>query len=267
MLQIILGAYMKTLVFDLDGTCYRGSELIPGAKKLVDEAIEKQIPFLFLTNNSMRTPEENVVYMEKMGYRNLKPEQFYNSAMAAAEFVAAKEGSKKAWYIGENGMKQALEDNGFEITEEKPDYVFVGLDKKADYRKYSKALDLLLNGAKLIGTNKDRILAKPGGFEVGNGSVVAMFEYALNQKSPDISKPSPVMMDLFCRHFDLKKEDLILIGDNLETDIALGQNSGIQTLMVESGVHHRDDIDRLKIYPDQVVSDLSEVSAEQLTAI
>lgn len=256
----------RTLVFDLDGTLYRGTQPIISGVRLVNEAIKQNIPVLFLTNNSMRTPEENVLHMEKMGYRNLKPEQFYNSAMAAAEYTAALGQGKKAWYIGQNGMKQALEDNGFEISEDHPDFVFVGLDKSADYAKYSKALDYLLNGARLIGTNKDRILAKPGGFEIGNGSVVALFEYAINQKSPDISKPSPVMMDLFCRHFNLDRDEILLIGDNLETDIALGVNAGVRTMMVESGVHTREDIDRLKIYPDQVISDLSEVTAGQLSA-
>ncbi|WP_273235365.1 HAD family hydrolase [Ileibacterium valens] len=153
---------MKTLVFDLDGTLYRGTEPIESGVRLVNEAMKKKIPVLFLTNNSMRTPEENVAHMEKMGYHNLLPEQFYNSAMAAAEYVAAHEEGTKAFYIGQNGMKQALLDNGFTITDEKPDFVFVGLDKNADYAAYSKALDMLLNGAKLIGTNKDRILAKPG---------------------------------------------------------------------------------------------------------
>ena len=81
-------------------------------------------------------------------------------------------------------MKDALNQEGFIIDDENPDFVFIGLDKDATYASYSKALSLILNGAKIIGTNNDRILAKPGGFEVGNGSVVDMFEYAANQKIP-----------------------------------------------------------------------------------
>lgn len=255
----------KALVFDLDGTMYRGTEVIEGARSFVEKCQEKGVPFYFLTNNSMRTPQENVLHMEKMGYRHLKPEQFYNSAMASAEYVAGRSDRRKAWMVGQEGMRQALIENGFEITDENPDFVFIGLDKNADYRTYSKALSMLLNGAALVGTNKDRILAKPGGFEVGNGSVVALFEYASNQKSPDISKPAAVMADLFCRHFGLEKEDVILIGDNLETDIALGANAGIRTLMVESGVHRKEDIERLGITPDWVIRDLSEIEPEQLT--
>ena len=77
-----------------------------------------------------------------------------------------------------------MTEEGFRITDQDPDFVFVGLNKEATYAEYSKALTFLLQGAKLIGTNQDRILAKPDGFEIGNGSVVAMFEYASNQKSP-----------------------------------------------------------------------------------
>lgn len=256
----------KTLVFDLDGTLYRGKEPIREGIEFVEKCQEQGIPFLFLTNNSMRTPQENVLHMEKMGYKNLRPEQFYNSAMAAAQYAAEQFDERKAWFIGQNGMKEALEQNGFEITDQKPDFVFVGLDKTAGYTDYSKALAFLLDGARLIGTNKDRILNKPGGFEVGNGSVVALFEYATDRKSPDIAKPSPVMAELFCRHFHLNPEEIVLIGDNLETDIALGANSGIQTLFVESGVHHEPDIERLGIRPDLHAQSLADADPVQLSA-
>lgn len=250
---------MKTIIFDLDGTIYRGKEIIPGARVFLEACQKEGIPYYFLTNNSMRTPLQNAQHMLEMGYTGIRPEQFFNSAMASAMYAREHFEGKKAWYIGEAGMKQALEENGFVITEDHPDFVFVGLDKNADYRKYSRALSFLLNGARLIGTNKDRILAKPGGFEVGNGSVVALFEYATGQKSPDIAKPSGVMLDLCLKYFNLRREDVILVGDNLETDIALGYYNHVETLFVTSGVHTEQDIDRLKIIPDHRTEDLSEL--------
>lgn len=250
---------MRSIVFDLDGTLYRGTEIIPGARVFVEACQKEGIPIYFLTNNSMRTPEQNARHMLSMGYTDIRPEQFFNSAMASAMYVRENFEGNRAWYIGEAGMQQALEQNGFVITEDHPDFVFVGLDKKADYASYSRALSMLLGGARLIGTNKDRILAKPGGFEVGNGSVVALFEYATGQKSPDIAKPSGVMLDLFLKYFNLKREDVILVGDNLETDIALGFHNNVETLFVTSGVHTVQDIDRLKIIPDHRTEDLSEL--------
>ncbi len=248
---------MKSIVFDLDGTMYRGTEIIPGARTFLEACQKEQIPVYFLTNNSMRTPQENTEHMLKMGYTGIRPEQFFNSAMASVMYAREHYEGNKAWYIGAGGMKEALETAGFEITEDHPDFVFIGLDKKADYAKYSRALSMLLNGARLIGTNKDRILAKPGGFEVGNGSVVALFEYATGTPSPDIAKPSGVMLDLFLKHFDLDRDDVILVGDNLETDIALGYFNQVETVFVTTGVHSGQDIERLQIVPDHITEDLS----------
>ena len=207
----------------------------------------------------MRTPQENVKHMEEMGYTNIKPEMFYNSAMAASQYVKKHYEGNKAYYIGKQGMKDALNQEGFIIDDENPDFVFIGLDKDATYASYSKALSLILNGAKIIGTTNDRILAKPGGFEVGNGSVVDMFEYAANQKSPRIGKPNRAILDLCLEYFGLKEDEIVLIGDNLETDIKLGYEQNIETVLVQTGVHNKEDIERLKIYPTHVVNTLMDL--------
>lgn len=250
---------MKTLIFDLDGTMYRGNEIIESAHQFLDYCILNKIPFLFMTNNSMRTTEENVQHMLKMGYTNISPDMFYNSAMAACQYVKHNYSQKKAFYIGKEGMRQALIHEGFVITDKDPDFVFVGLDKEGTYETYSKALSFLLNGAKLIGTNSDRILAKPNGFEVGNGSVVHMFEYATQQESPKIAKPYRPILDLCLDYFHLKENEVILIGDNLETDIKLGFENNIDTIFVQTGVHKKEDIDFLKIYPTYTVEILMDV--------
>ena len=153
----------------------------------------------------------------------------------------------------------ALENEGFILDDKHPDFVFIGLDKDATYQSYSKALSLALNGAKIIGTNNDRILAKPGGFEVGNGSVVDMFEYATCQKSPRIGKPNRPILDLCLNHFHLTKDEIVLLGDNLETDIKLGYEQNIETVLVQTGVHKKEDIERLQIYPTHVVDTLMDL--------
>ncbi len=249
---------MKTLIFDLDGTMYRGTQIIETAKQFLDVCIQKNIPFIFLTNNSMRTQEENVAHMEQMGYQNIKPSLFYNSAMASVQYVLDMDGPSTAFYIGKAGMRQALLDGGFTITQDHPKYVFVGLNKDLSYKEYSQALTYVLDGATLIGTNKDRILAKPGGFEMGNGSIVAMFEYATQQTSPDIAKPHPRMLKYCLQHFRLQKDEVILVGDNLETDILLGSRCGVETIFVQTGVHQKEDVDRLQIYPTHIVQNLME---------
>lgn len=250
---------MKTYLIDLDGTMYRGTEIIPGAKEFIDALIARNESFVFLTNNAKRTKRQNVEHMEKMGFTGIREEHFFTSSMAAAKYTAAKYAGRNAYYIGQDGLREALLENGFRITEDNVDFVFVGLDIEGTYEKYSKALDFLLKGAELIGTNNDRLLAKSGGFNVGNGSIVAMFEYAIGKESPKIGKPHAPILEEALKYFDLKKEDCILLGDNLETDILLGVENGVETTFVTSGVHTRSDIERLHIHPDHIIDDLREL--------
>lgn len=247
---------MKTLVFDLDGTMYRGTAVIESAKIFLEACMEHQVPFLFLTNNSMRTRQQNVDHMYAMGYTNLTSSMFYNSAMAACQYAKENYQAKSAYYIGQDGLNEAMQENGIIFNDVNPEVVFVGLDKKADYMQYSKALGFLLQGARLIGTNKDHILASPTGFEIGNGSIVKMFEFASKQESPAIGKPSAWILEACLKHFGLKKEEIVMIGDNLDTDILCGVKNGVKTIFVETGVHTREDIDSHGVYPDIVVHSL-----------
>lgn len=241
---------------------YRGTQIIPEARAFINALHAHQIPYVFLTNNAMRTPEENAAYMRDMGFEHIEPYMFYNSAMAAAAYACRLNLGRRAFMIGRQGLQQALEQAGFTLSEENPDFVFVGLDKEQDYTSYSKAVGLLLNGARLIGTNMDRVLVKPQGLELGNGSIVAMFEYCSGQTSPRIGKPSPVILDLCLEHYGLQKKDVVLVGDNLETDIALGYNSGVETIFVQTGVHTEKDLEHFHLHPDWVIASLDQLALE-----
>ncbi len=245
-------------MIDLDGTMYEGTKIIPGAKEFIDYLINNNIGFIFLTNNASRTPEQAARHMLKMGFKNIKPEMFYTSAMAAADTIARLYPHKnKAAYIGEEGMKNALLDSGFTIDPDYPDFLFVGLDRNATYRDYSYALRALKNGAKLVGTNNDRILLSQDGYNIGNGSIVAMFEYASNQEAVKIGKPHPAIIEGALRYTRVNKENIIIVGDNLETDIILGKNSGIDTVLVTTGVNNMEDCYTLNIHPTYIVDNLS----------
>ncbi len=256
------GDSMKTLFLDLDGTMYRGTKIMEGGKEFMDALHERNVPYLFLTNNSKRTRAQNRQHMLDMGYTDIFEEDFFTSAMAAAIYARKHYEKRRAFYIGEDGLKEALLEQGFTLCEENPDFVFVGLDQKADYQKYSKAVDALTKGAVLIGTNHDRLLAQPTGFAVGNGSVVTMMEYASNQKSPRIGKPYAPILEEALRVSGCRKEDVLVVGDNLETDICLGLDHGVETIFVLGGVHDLSDIDRLKIQPDHIVKNLHQLLVE-----
>ena len=250
---------MRTYIIDLDGTMYSGSTNIDGAREFIDYLHSKNLPYIFLTNNATRTKKQAKEHMLNLGFKDIKDEDFYTSAMAAAKFIAKNYPEKKCFMIGESGLEEALKEWNFEFVQENVDFVVVGLDRNATYRKYSEALHHILKGAKFIATNPDRLLANNGTFDIGNGAVIDMLEYASGVEAIKIGKPYQTILNILLEEKKLKKEDIILLGDNLETDIKLGYDARIETIMVCSGVHTEKDIYRLKVYPTKVVKNLREL--------
>lgn len=247
----------KLYLIDLDGTMYHGKKIIKEAKIFIDYLIDNNFRFIFLTNNSSRTQKQCVEHMEKMGYKNLKPEMFYTSAMAAVDYISTTYPDKKrAAYIGENGLKQPLISNNYIFDFENPDFLFVGMDRNATYTDYSFALRTILNGATFVATNDDRILLTENGPNIGNGSVVALLEYASGVKPIRIGKPHKIIVEKALKYAKTTKEDAIIVGDNLETDILAGINAGLESILVTSGVHSMEDAFRLNIKPTYIVDSL-----------
>lgn len=255
----MIGDEMKTYIFDLDGTMYRGTSIIEDARLTIEKMHQLNIPYVFLTNNATRTRTENKENMLKMGYQHIEENMFFTSAMAAVSYAKKRAKTNKVAMLGVSGLKEAIELYGFELNETESEFLFVGLDVNATYQDYSKALTILKKGAQLIGTNNDRMLPNANGFDLGNGAIIAMLEYASGQISVKIGKPYAPILEEALHYFRLKKEDVVLVGDNLETDILLGINHGIESVFVTTGVHQKEDCDRLKIYPDKIVSSLLEL--------
>ncbi|WP_416327242.1 HAD-IIA family hydrolase [[Eubacterium] hominis] len=249
----------KTCFIDLDGTMYRGDELIDGAIEFIDYLQEHKIPYYFITNNAMRTHAQNAKKMLDMGFHHIKDEDFFTSAMASAAYVKRHEQAKKAYYIGQDGMKEALLEQGFIIDENEADHVFIGLDITATYEQYCRAFTLLQKGAKLVGTNADRRLPHGDGYRIGNGAIVAMFQYASEQEGLIIGKPNAAMMEEALLYAGIQADQCVMIGDNLETDILFGIQNDVETIFVTSGVHDEEDASRMGILSDIIVHNLKEL--------
>lgn len=250
---------MKRYIIDLDGTMYSGNKNIDGAKEFISYLQQRKIPYIFLTNNATRTKKQAKEHMLNLGFKNIKEEDFFTSAIAAAKYIAQNYSEKNCFYIGEDGLLEALKDEKLNIVEENSDFVVVGLDRYANYQKYSKAIHNIMDGAIFIATNTDRLLPNNGKFDAGNGSTVALIEYATQVESIKVGKPYPKILEILLDEYNLKKEEIILIGDNLETDIKLGYDSKIETIMVCTGVHGKEDIEKLKVFPTKCIQNLREL--------
>lgn len=247
----------KFYMIDLDGTIMKGTQRIEGAKEWIDYLLREEISFLFLTNNASRTPHQACEHLLNIGFEGIKPEHFYTSAMAAAHRIAKDYPNKKeAYYIGELGLKQALIENGFNINPEEADFLFIGLDRQADFKDYSCALRTVKENTLLVATNDDRVLITEQGVNIGNGSVVAMFEYATNRKAIKIGKPYAPIVEGALRYAQVHRSDVLIVGDNLETDILCGIENDIESLLVTTGVHNMEDCKLLNIYPTYIVDNL-----------
>lgn len=250
-------------LIDMDGVIYRGSELIPGADRFIQELRAAQVPFLFLTNNSQRTRRDVATKLQRLGM-DVEEEHVFTCAMATARFLAAQKPKGTAFVIGEGGLLTALHSNGYAIVDKDPDYVVVGEGRIVNFEMVEAGLRMVLNGAKLVATNLDPNCPTSDGLRPGCGAVVAMLESASGVKAFSVGKPSPVMLRGARKELGLSADQTIVIGDTMETDILGGVQMGCRTILVLSGGTRREDLARFAYRPDLCVDSIAAISHRKL---
>ncbi|MGB1449803.1 MAG: HAD-IIA family hydrolase [Flavobacteriaceae bacterium] len=248
----------KGFLIDMDGVIYSGNNIIEGADNFIKRLQSEKIPFLFMTNNSQRTPQDAV---NKLAGMNIYVEEknIYSSAMATAYFLSFMKPNGTAFVLGEGGLITSLHQSGYRLVNTDPDFVVVGEGRNFTLEMVNKAVEMLLNGAKLIATNLDPSPKKKGWDNLGIKSIVAMLEEASGKKAFSVGKPSPVMMRAARKYLGLEAKETIVIGDTMDTDILGGVQLGYTTILTLSGVTNQDTIKDFPYKPDLVVSSVSEV--------
>jgi 4-nitrophenyl phosphatase len=230
----------EALLFDLDGTLYRGNERIPGADRLIASMQSRGLPCLFVTNNSTRTREEVAEHLEHMGIP-AEDEAIVTSAIAAAYYVKMQHPGADTYVIGERGLRVALTDAGLRLLDEREsgkraEIVVQGLDRKVTYDQITVAVKHLLDGAVYVQTNPDRLLPVDGGFLPGAGSLGAMLQAATGVEPVVIGKPSTILMDYSLKISGTTPDKSWVIGDNPYTDLAAARNAGCPSILVLTGL-------------------------------
>ncbi|MDE7511408.1 TIGR01457 family HAD-type hydrolase [Pediococcus pentosaceus] len=247
-------------LIDLDGTIYRGKEKIPAAKRFIERLQEHNIPFLFLTNNTTKTPEDVAKNLRDNHYIKAEASNVYTAALATADYLdgIADQKHRKVYIIGELGLKRAILSKGFEMDEDNPDYVVAGLDYDVTYHKFEIATLAIKKGAKFIGTNADTNLPNERGLVPGAGSVIALLERSTQQQALYIGKPETIIMEKALAVTGLSKDQVVMVGDNYMTDISAGINFGIDTLLVYTGVSTKELVAKQDIKPTHEVDSFDE---------
>lgn len=242
----------------MDGVIYRGNRIIPGADAFVRRLRHSGTPFLFLTNNSQRTCRDVAMKLCRMGIEATECDIF-TCAMATARFVAAQKPHGTAYVIGEGGLLNALNTNGYSIVEESPDFVIVGEGRTMTFEMIEKAVRMVAQGARLVATNLDPNCPTESGIRPGCGAIVAMIEKATGKRAFSVGKPSPIMMRAARKQLGLQSAETVMVGDTMDTDILGGVGLGYRTILVMSGGTHLGDLGDFAFSPDIIVDSVADI--------
>lgn len=244
-------------LIDLDGTMYRGKEKIEEAVEFVKELAARDIPYLFVTNNSSKTCAQVAEHLLEMGIPATEKHVFTTS-IATAKFIAEETQNASVYMIGEEGLKDALEKQGFTIKDEDVDYVVVGIDREITYEKLAKACLAVRGGAKFISTNGDIALPTERGLMPGNGSITSVITVSTETTPIFIGKPESIIVDQALEVIGTPREKTVMVGDNYNTDIMAGINANMDTIMVHTGVTSKEQLTTYKKQPTFSIDSLSE---------
>jgi NagD protein len=248
----------KAFICDMDGVIYHGNVLLPGVKEFIKWLNDQDKKYLFLTNSSERSPRELNKKLARLGV-DVGAEHFYTSALATAAFLDSQKPHGEAYVIGEAGLLNALYEIGYQINDVNPDYVVVGESKTYTYENLTRAVNLVREGAKLIGTNPDLTGPIENGIVPATGSLIAPIEMSTGSKAYFVGKPNPLMMRHALKKISSRREETAIIGDRMDTDMIAGIESEIDTVLVLSGVSDRENIKQFAYQPDLILEGVGEI--------
>lgn len=251
----------KGFICDMDGVIYHGNRVLPGVKEFIEWLNNNKKEFLFLTNNSSYTPYELKQKLLRMGL-DVSEKHFYTSALATAEFLKAQSPGCSVYALGEAALTNALYNAGICMNDVNPDYVVIGEAKSYNIDTITKATNLVLNGAKLIGANSDLSGPIENGIAPACRALTAPIEMATGTEAYFCGKPNPLMMRTGLQMLNCHSKEAVMIGDRMDTDIISGMESGMSTVLVLSGISTRETLKKYAYRPTVVLDGVGDIVKE-----
>jgi len=245
-------------LIDMDGVLISGDTTIPGADSFVARLNARDAKYLVLTNNPIYTPKDLAHNLMKMGLE-IPPELIFTSAMATAQFLQKQRPNGTAYVIGESGLTSAMHEAGYIITEHDPDYVVLGETSAFSLENLTKAIRLIIDGARFVATNPDPSGPTALGIVPACGAVAAMVEKATAVSPFFVGKPNPLMVRTALNYLGVHSEETIIVGDRMDTDIIGGVQNGMDSILVLTGVTKPEQIERYSYIPTYVYDSVAEI--------
>jgi NagD protein len=248
----------KNYLIDMDGVLVRGGKLVSGADRFMDKIRERGRNYLVLTNTPTHTPGDLSYRFHTLGLE-IPKEKIFTSAMATAMFLQSQKPRARAFVIGETGLTEAIHAIGYVITEHNPHFVVLGETHSYHMESIKKAVRLIADGACFIATNPDPTDSTEEGLEPACGALAALVERATGVRPYFVGKPNPLMMRTALKYLGVHSEETVMIGDRMDTDVVAGVESGIETILVLTGVTRREDVDKYPYRPSRIVGSVDEI--------
>ncbi|MCV7153711.1 HAD-IIA family hydrolase [Mycolicibacterium pyrenivorans] len=242
---------------DMDGVIVREEHALPGAAEFLQTLSDRARPFLVLTNNSIFTPRDLAARLARSGL--IVPEaSIWTSALATAAFLADQLPGGSAYVIGEAGLTTALHEAGYTLTDVAPDFVVLGETRTYSFEAITKAVRLILGGARFIATNPDVTGPSAEGPLPATGSVAAMITKATGREPYFVGKPNPMMFRSAMNRIEAHSESTVMVGDRMDTDIVAGIEAGLETILVLTGSTSVEEVERYPFRPSRVLPSIAE---------
>lgn len=245
-------------IFDLDGTIYLGDQILPGAVDLIAHLRHSGRKVAFLSNNPTKTRAQYAEKLTRMGIPT-QIEEVINTSYVMVEWLKANAPGASVYPVSEQPLIDELTAAGFPISERAGEiqYVIASFDRTFTYRKLQIAFDAIRAGAQLVATNPDRFCPVPGGGEPDAAAIIAAIEACTNTRCRvNVGKPSPIMARTVSTLLNLPPNRCLMVGDRLHTDIAMGSEAGMDTLLVLTGDSRRSDLATAPHQPTYIAEDL-----------
>ena len=238
----------KLFLFDMDGTIYLGENLFEGVPELLQAIENKGGRYVFITNNASKSVSDYVKKLHRLGLTQVGEEHFFTSAQATLMLLKEKHANDLIYLQGTKSLVDEYKASGLKITTEYAENagaIVVAFDTELTGEKmYNTSKMLTLHDLPYYATNPDWVCPVEFGYVPDCGSMCQSYERATGKKPTFIGKPQPTMIFEVMKKFGAKPEETVVIGDRCYTDIASGNNAGVDTVCVLSGEVTLEEINR-----------------------
>lgn len=250
---------IECFALDMDGTIYLGEQWIEGAREFLEEIGRRGKRYVFLTNNSSKSPEVYVEKLKRMGLE-IDVNQIVTSGQAAAAYLKKHYPGKRVFLLGNDLLQREFAEEGIVLDAEAPEVVVTAFDTTLDYGKMCRVCDLVRAGLPYIATHPDYNCPTADGFIPDAGAIHA-FIYASAGRYPDrvIGKPNGDIVDYLIERTGAERERTAMVGDRLYTDIAAGKKHGLKSVLVLSGESCAGDVEGSEVKPDLIFESVREM--------